>query len=330
MKQSEINPGDDNLARLLRLAGPRPEPSPEVTAEIHDSVRAAWQARARRRSRVRHAVRGAVAASVIAVVAIMMWPVDLERPAVASVIGSVERVAGTVSASFDGAWQSLHTGDDLLSATPLRTSADAGIGLQLGSGASVRLAADTQLVFESAQRLRLDRGRIYIDTAAAVRASRYEVVTAAGVVSNVGTQFEVFSDGERTRVRVRGGEVVLRTEAEALHARRGEALLSGRGGRIERSLFPSDDPQWQWVRQLAPPFETNDSRVADLVDWVARETGREVIFADARARNAAAVTRINGSITGLPPEQLLAAALATTRLNAQIGATDIVITRTGP
>ena len=329
MKQSDMNTGDDNLARLLRLAGPRPEPSPEVTAEVYDSVRAAWAARGRRRSRLRYVLQGAVAASLIAVVAVLLWPASVERP-VTVAIGNVQQVAGAVSANVDGAWRSLHSGDEFSTGMPLRTNTAAGLGLQLGNGASVRLAADTRLVFETAQRLRLEQGRVYVDTAGARPGAQYEVMTNTGVIRNLGTQFEVYSDGERTRVRVRGGEVVLDTAAESLHARRGEALLADRAGRIERSRFPSDDPQWQWVQELAPPFETNDSRVIDLVDWVARETGREVVFADARARNAAAATRISGSITGLAPEQVMATALATTRLQAEVGGARIVITRKAP
>ena len=329
MKQSDMNTSDENLARLLRLAGPRPEPSPEVTAEVYDSVHAAWARRARRQSRVRYVLQGAIAASLIAVVGVLLWPASVERPLTIAV-GNVHQVAGTVSANVDGAWQLLQNGDELSTGMPLRTSTAAGLGLQLGNRTSVRLAADTHLVFETAQRLRLEQGRVYVDTADARFDAQYEVVTSIGVIRNLGTQFEVFSDDERTRVRVRGGEVVLDTTAESLHARRGEALLADRDGRIERSRFPSDDPQWQWAQELAPPFETNDSLVIDLVDWVARETGREVVFADARARNAAAATRISGSIDGLAPEQVMATALAATRLQAEIGGAQIVITRKEP
>ena len=311
---------DRDLARLLELAGPRPEPDERTTADVYAAVRSRWQQRTRR-SRLRTwALQGVAAAAVLAAVFVAMRPGTDTPLAPPAALGSV--VAGAVQQFDNGSWVRL--GSDTSVRATLRLRSDDGAAVQLATGI-VRIGADTRLRFATATRIELDEGRIYIDTAGSDR--QIEVITAAGVVRNLGTRFEVRADERGVRVRVRAGEVVLRTTTQTQRATAGEALQTGSNGTIARSRFAPTDPDWRWITPLAPVFATDGARVIDLIDWVARETGRDVSFADAVTRNAAAATRLSGSLDGLSPDELLATALSATRFDVQLDETAIVISR---
>ena len=66
-------------------------------------------------------------------------------------------------------------------------------------------------------------------------------------------------------------------------------------------------------RAIRDGLDTDGRLVSELIDWVARETGRQAEYADALTRNAAASTRIIGSVSGETPEETLELALETTR-----------------
>lgn len=51
-----------------------------------------------------------------------------------------------------------------------------------------------------------------------------------------------------------------------------------------------------------------------FADWVARETGRKVVYQSPAAQSAAGELRLRGSIAGLDPDTALNAVLSTTQL----------------
>lgn len=317
MKEIDENQqaSDESLARLLKLAGPRTEPAAHVRQEVYDGVHAAWQA-GTRRSRMRRRLLPIVAASVIGVLAVLLWPHQQLQPVFAGTVGTLDR--GGLEFLREGDWREFEPGDTVSGDTVVRTGSSLRAGVLMANGISVRLDYDTQMRFETPTRLALNHGRLYIDTAGQRSKTALEIVTANGVVRDIGTQFEVQSDATSTRVRVRDGEIILDSAIDKYHAIRGEQLSVVPGGKIVRLPFSSRDAAWSWTFDVAPKFDTDGRLVTELVDWVARETGREADYADARTRNAAASTRISGSVSGQTPEETLELALETTRFRYRL------------
>lgn len=318
MNRPDQHKPDESLARLLRLAGPRPAPSAQIRDEVYAGVHEHWREGRGRAQRRRRALYGAVAATVVGAIALVLATQRTGPVPVAANIGVVERAIGALNQGGTGVVRVLDQGMAVAEGATLRTAAHARAGLRLRNGASLRLAPDTELRVESAQRFTLAHGRVYLDTAEAPASVEFEIETAAGVVRDIGTRFEVASDDAQVQIRVRDGLVELQTAAGTLTARRGEALRAAAGAPVSRETFSPVDPYWAWTLELAPAFETDGARIVDLVDWVARETGREAHYADAQARNAAAITRISGTIAGRTPEQTLSTALAASRLQATL------------
>lgn len=315
MSESSIEQREEQLRRLLQLAGPRPEPSPEMRAAVYAQVHAAWRKRLRRR----WALASAVAAAVALVAFAWTWSVN-KTPARAPLLAAtVEKAFGELSQP--GVSQSQLPGTEIFVGQRLRTGENSGAALRLVNGAQLRLDQLSNVSLDEHQ-IHLQQGRIYVDTGR--RSARVEIRTSAGVIRNLGTRFEVLANGGETRVRVRDGAVQLATPSNRLSAQRGEALQADRNGVIRRSEFSPTDPHWKWIWQLATPFETDQASIAELARWVADESGRSLDYADAATRNAAQITYLNGSIYGLPPLELLNTALLATRFQAQVD--DRVIT----
>ena len=70
-------------------------------------------------------------------------------------------------------------------------------------------ASDAEIILESRSRLRLTTGKVYIDTGAGGAEGQMLVVTDAGSVADIGTQFEVLYDDSHFQVRVREGHILL-------------------------------------------------------------------------------------------------------------------------
>lgn len=323
--QSENQANDATLSRLLRLAGPRPEPAAAVRDEIYTAVHAEWQKHSRAATRPAIVPLALAASLLAALVAVFWWfgnsgslPDRFTGPA-----ATVDR--GSLESDTNGNWQRVPVSATLSGSQDLRTTSQPA-GLVTATGISVRMDRSTRLRFTGPQRIALQRGRIYVDTAARSRDdAAIEITTADGVVRDIGTQFEVAVLDGHTSVRVRDGEVIFSTDTEEVSARRGEVLASIGSGAIARSKAATTGNSWDWAMAVAPHFDTDGRKVDEVLRWVARETGRELRYVDALARNAAAVTVISGSVAGREPMETLELALATTRFSYQLDDTVLTV-----
>ncbi|NND59869.1 MAG: FecR domain-containing protein [Gammaproteobacteria bacterium] len=310
---------NDDLRKLLELAGPRPEPSRELYDDVYAQVHATWKQRHRRRWTV-----SAAAAAMIGAVGLAWLLLSPQQSEVPVVVASIERSFGELSALNADSTRLLSTGDTVLLDQRLRSGENSGAALRLQNGVRLRLDQLSTLSVVG-NRIHLHQGRLYIDTLDS--GARVEIQTKAGVIRNLGTRFEVLANGDETRVRVRDGEVHIDTGNGAVRAQRGESLQLRREGVVERTRFSPSDPHWDWTLRVATPFETDQASVAELAHWVAHESGRTLSFDDPRTGNAARVTRISGSIQDLAPLSMLQTALLATRFSASVSEDQIVISR---
>lgn len=311
----------DLVATLIRSAGWRGQPPPGSRERVLAAVEAKWNASLRRRRlwRAGSAVAATFLVAATAVGLLRMGPFQ----DTAAIVAHVDRIAGPVETrpAGAGAWlQAVEAAHQpVYAGTRMRTGGTGTAGLLLTSGVSLRLASASAIELQDANRLRLVHGAMYVDTGPDGRGGTVEVVTTAGTVLDMGTQFELKLDDAQLRVRVREGQVVLRRDDGDIVTQAGGQLTMGRDGKVSRSSIDPADPSWQWAERIAPAPETDGRTAASLLAWVARETGRDLRYLDEDAEKAAGVTILHGRISGLTPLQTLDVLLATTTLEYGLG-----------
>jgi len=291
-------PGDDSIARLLRLAGPRPAVPQEVRERVHRAVREEWRREVRRR-RTRfwgfRVIPAAVAASLL-FVAILGGRVPFGEDTPVATVSLVSEGTGALAPG-----DVVHPGDSL-------ATGSGGVALTFGNGLSLRLAAETTAIVDGADEVTLIKGRVYADTGSATGADRSITVhTELGSARDHGTQFAVSYAAGAMTVAVREGRVAIAARDASYSAEAGEKLMLGPGSEPRYEELPPHDPSWDWASALAPPFDIERRPLIEFLEWAARETGRELVFTSDAARVAAMVNRLSGTVDGLTPAEAVEA-----------------------
>lgn len=314
---------DDMIAALIRDSGPREDPPMDHYREVLDATHSQWALSVARRRRRRRGLGLAASIAAALVVVGLMSRVDdadtgpLVVAATDAVVGDIEFRSTTATQ-----WTAL-TGPDvaITRGMRIRTPGDGRAGLRLEDGTSLRLDQTTEISFDRAGRVRLARGAVYIDTGSDPGpARRVEVVTPAGIVWDVGTQFEVRYREDILTLRIREGRVILEREADEIQGVAGEQVQLDRAGRVERTAFSPFDAEWRWAQAVAPLPYQDTLTVHELLEWVARETGREVHFSEPGLATRASRTILHGNPHRLLPMEALAVMLATTDLTYTVAA----------
>ena len=119
-------------------------------------------------------------------------------------------------------------------------------------------------------------------------------------------------------IELLGGDRIAGVQIAGSHgdalASAGEQVRITADGEIERGAISAQDPAWDWAEETSPVFAIHNRTLAEFLEWVARETGRQVVYASADAQRAAETLTLRGSIEGLDPDTALSAVLATTDL----------------
>ena len=322
----------DRLADLLQLSGPRRSPSPERIEQARAAAREAWLQElqiarfAKRRRIIRLSMISLAAAAALIFAVLVRRPADI-APVADAVTARLE--AGAVLVDNGP----LSRGDAIRPNMAVRTDGGRRATLRLGNGAELRLDADSAVRFPAgaaAGTVALDRGALFVNTGSTAAGRRsVEIRTAAGVASDIGTSFEVRVIGDTTRVRVRDGIVQLVRAGGnvAVHnAERGVELLATRTGVARRDVGTSG-PEWNWIALAAPPLDVDGKTLSVFLDWVTREGGWTIRFANEALRRSASSIVLRGSIDGLTPEQALEAILPTCVLTHRIANGTVTIDR---
>jgi ferric-dicitrate binding protein FerR (iron transport regulator) len=210
--------------------------------------------------------------------------------------------------------------------------------MTLTSGVRLRLDASSTARIDSATDVTLDRGAVYVDSAdanpAKPGASPITIHTPAGLVRDIGTQFEVRLSGAGIRIRVRDGQVhFTHTNGVDASARAGEELVStptGSDRSFERRSIAVTGKQWAWAERAGPPFSVDGKKLGAFLDWVSREGAWTVTFADVTYADAARAIVVHGrpdQLRGLTPAEALAVVLPTCGLRHRMEGNRVVIER---
>ena len=311
-------PEDDFIARLMRLAGPRPAIPDDTRARVHASVRREWRSAVARRRALRWAIPAAVAAGLLLVAVFGgRLPLSVAPPVATVAMGDARASAsGTRLVSGDA----VHAGDSL-------AAGDGGLALAFEGGLSLRAAAHTAATIDGVDEITVSSGRVYSDSGPSNRHDRaMRVHTPVGSATDHGTQFAVgYEDGVMT-VAVREGNVQVSAPRASYAADAGQKLTLQTGREAVFDEIAPYDRSWEWAAALAPPFDINERPVIEFLEWAARETGRELTFATDGARLAARAKQLSGSIAGLTPSEAIEAVLPTTRFVARIDDRRMIVT----
>lgn len=310
---------EKELRELLEEAGPRPPLAATDLDSIRAAARAEWReryvsGRARPKTRRWTGAIAAAAAAVLLGAATLLWlrraPAPAAKATVAGV-ATVERVTGEVVWTAPGS-----PAASLFALSPdaverpipegaaVETRGAGRLALRMAGGASVRLDAGTRVALASSSLVELERGAVYVDTGGPSAGHEpVSVRTAAGLFRSVGTQFEVRAEGGAavTRLRVREGSVRLERGAETLSTDAGQEIVLRGDGTVERGATAADGPEWEWVLASAPMPDIEGANLRTFLDWLARERGWRVEYADAETAALADSVVLHGSIAHLTP-----------------------------
>lgn len=313
---------ENDIERVLRAVGPRDRPPEDVEQKTREQLLNEWRSivaveRARRQRRMSFAL-----AAGLAVAALGVWLAGPLVTGPADAVATIALASGEIRAKTGllGRWQVVGDGETVTAGQTLMIGPDGRGAVTLPGGVSARLDRDTRITLASAEKLLLESGALYVDAGRdATKSASLEVVTPAGSLRHVGTQYEVRLMGAQVRVRVREGQIKWnnRTGASA-SGEAGEQLTIEPDGGVQRAAVPRYGESWDWVAAATPGIDIDGHTLAEFLAWAGRELGREVVFASADIEAEAAGILVHGSITGLTPKQALDAVLATTRLQAVI------------
>jgi len=191
--------------------------------------------------------------------------------------------------------------------------------LALRGGGNLRIAPGSVFEVLSPDSVRLERGDLYVDIppGAHTRTS-FIAVTGAGEFHHVGTQFAVTVRDGATRLRVREGRVLWQAPGGESTVDAGSEVLIDRHQQVTRGELDGSSATWTWTEALAPVFDIENRPLAEFLDWVARETGRNLVISDAPTRAQVESIRMHGDVRGLPPLQALRAVMASTSLQCDV------------
>ena len=308
---------NDPLSKLIRAAGRR-EPVPaEARARVLAAVRSEWKGTVRRRNVRRWSVwlSSTVAAGVMAGLLLTYFRGVPEAPGVAA-------VAFVEGRPFSGQ-TALNIGAKIQPGSVVSTSAQDRVSLTLSGGQSLRLDRSSRVKFISAEQMVLEAGAIYADSnvTPGIPKTSLEIRTDAGVVRNLGTQFEVREQADGVRIRVREGTVSLEQKSGKTQAGVGEQLSAANlDAPPVRSTVPPDHPDWQWASTCAPAFELDGATLPEFLKWAAREQGLKVEFASAATREAISGVKLHGNMQGMTPQEALDSVLPASGLSYHVHA----------
>lgn|ERR1039458_3700065 len=207
----------------------------------------------------------------------------------------------------------LNVGDPLRTEDTLTTRGS--VLVSLARGGTLRIAAGSVLSVTGITQLSVERGLIYVDLPPdSTHANPLRVMTRAGAVEHVGTEFEVMSDNQAVRIRVREGQIQFLGRSQTIIADAGTELLAMPGGQVARRPVETFGRDWLWTAALAPNCAIEGHRLIGFLSWISRELGRPLEFADAQAREVAQQTILHGSVNDQAPLEALSTVLATTSL----------------
>jgi ferric-dicitrate binding protein FerR (iron transport regulator) len=315
--------GDEGLLQtLFKHTEAREKPSAENELAARKALHAEWRQIVARRNRRRVWAALAVAASVLIVVgAVIRLAGGPVSPGPAVQLAVVENQVGTpliYPNDESNRAEQLRIGDMLIKRQEVETRTGSATALRWIHGQSIRLDENTRIRLDSADSIWLYSGRIYVDTTRrSSGAEALTIFTLGAQVRHVGTQYMAAVSAEGTTVSVRSGKVALDLSGSEYLVARGEQLTVTGTGKHRLQQIETWGELWQWTESVTPDFDSDGRTVAELIEWVATETGHSVDYVSFDAENRARQTILKGKLER-EPMKALAMITQTSDMDAQV------------
>lgn len=304
---SESATTEDQVASLIRLAGPKPSVSPQVLSQLRAKTQDHWHRKVARVRRRRQATRrrwlAVAAAIVVAAGTTLLW--SGRGPSDTVAVATIARFESV----FGGNWEAPEQG--LVPGAILTTKPGVRLALRLDDGVSLRLDGASRAVLDGPRTVTLEQGGVYLDTGpvdgtapGGSEGASLEVHTPFGLARDIGTQFEVRVDEASLQVRVREGQVRVKTAAASHQATAGDHLRVAADGTVERRREATHGGPWSWVQQTAPTMDLEGKSLAAALRWMARETGWRVDYESAELAQEVEGILIHGAVQDLRPAEV--------------------------
>lgn len=306
-----MSAGDEEL--ILRENLHVPALSPEALARIRRATEAEWRAQVG--SPRRQWIPRAAAAAVALLALSGVWQFWMRSADIPEPMGKLARTEGAGLIRIQPLWRDVAVvvGGDVRAGSDYQVRAASLLALR--GGGNVRVAAGSSFEVLSADSIRLDSGELYVDIPPGQHAdSSFVAVTGAGEFRHVGTQFALAVADGATRLRVREGRVEWHAPDGNSVVPAGTEILVDRDHHVSRGTFASSGEGWAWTETVAPEVDIENRPLTDFLDWVSRETGRKLVYADDSTQRQVESIRTHGNVHGLPPMQALKAVMASTSL----------------
>ena len=291
------------------------------------AVQQEWLAAVRRR-RKRRLVWGAAALAAAGLILLvtplaLRWVRGSPQPSAGGAfvvsVSPPAWVGGAPGGSSGAGAAPLRAGERLPLGSTLETTGEGRVALRLSSADSIRLDSGSRLRVVDAGTVALERGAVYVDSGGARGGiDTLAIETPLGSVRELGTQYEVRVLEESLRIRVREGTVSLDAGSRVHEVPVAQELLLGADGSATTRPIPIHGPEWDWVARITMLPDLDGQTARTFLDYVTRERGWHLLFADERAERAATRTRIGGSIDGLSLDHALDAVLPTCGMTYRI------------
>ena len=295
-----------SIETLIRLAGGREMPSADGMERARQAAAESWRrglAQAPPRAwRPRLRVWLACAAAVVAVLTFHL--VRREMPGQTVIVAHVSALEGAASLADAKAVRAASPDSPVRAGDTL--SAQGRVAATIMGGLSLRLDRGARVTFAAADRVTLRAGTLYVDSGGLNAGPPLTIVTPAGEVTHVGTQFLVSVNAGSTHVWVREGRVQFKANGGAVSAITAGDELDIRAGRSTlRHGVPAFGPAWDWQADVAPVLAVEGRPLAEFLAWLVRERGWQLRYADAALQQRAHEIRLHGSLAGLDTPQML-------------------------
>jgi len=312
---------EHSIGALLKLAGERASPASTTATRARDAAHASWQLAVRRKRSVVRKRRfmalflGSALAASLFVTFMLTHTTSLPATAIAQIVkeeGEVQRLDQDSVIS---------TAQSVMSNETIQTSRGR-VALDV-NGLSLRIDRNTRLVATSMQDMRLEYGRVYVDSGGANNHAMLRIHTPQGLVQHEGTQYQVSADRYATQVQVREGRVQLQLKKtrQPVEIGAGQAVTMNDKQMTAVQSQSGYGDEWSWVAEIAPDFDIEDRPLSELLAWLAREHGWSLRYASIDVEHLAMETRLHGApLTHNTQQQLENIGLMTgTRLQVDKG-----------
>jgi ferric-dicitrate binding protein FerR (iron transport regulator) len=311
---------DDSVAAALLgqlkaepAAGARERAFAQLRAEFHAAAVHAPSSTRRRHRLTGWKIAAAMGVMIVVLGSAMTW--QTMQPA--AIAANLEALDGSLLSHgahwFSGESQA-RQGAALSVGDSLTVSSDGGALLRISPDLTVRLAAGSRARLAAKDEIVLTAGAAFVDaTPGAHNALR--VVTAHGVVTHLGTQYQVRSERNQIEISVREGSARLTTGQLTKVAAAGEWLLHrDRSNSVQSGKLSADDPRFDWIAALPSEFKLDGATLGEFLTWFHRETGIAPIYAESLDGGHLRLVQLKGSIENLEPFEALSLVLATADL----------------